>query len=421
MRLHDEADQLIRGMYSGRTAWAARERARELKAGAAFATVREDNEASAALYRLVYGLPKANRLMSIEPILPQIGPQAGNTGMDALLHFARFSTKWRREPEEWICDTDDARRQAGSLARHLFALYSTPDALDAAWLSGFGAQAENYRQWFVHLSGGGKLENLDFPMPMTHKAAHFFLQAPANYSLPAALRFGQIRALGGSTFLAQAISETFLSELQPDESFWLSVMHFFVNHPHLPAAQIGPLVDYLKFLKFGDNPDGDPSFTMKGRTLDALQKRMADWHATLARLGWKVKREWNPSGLLSFDKVAKDPLSAAMCHWRVTELTDTMALAEEGSIMRHCVRSYQDACIKGEKTIFSLRLTLSDNKAVRRLLTIEVNLHRRAVVQVRGKCNQALGQMRGNRRMMLARDILREWARSQHLGIACSL
>ena len=412
---------MIRGMYSGQTAWAARERARELKSGAAFATVREDAAASAALYRLVYGLPKASGLMTIEPILPQIGPQSGNTGIDALLHFARFSAQWRREPEAWACDTDDPRQQAGSLARHLFALYPTPDPLDAAWLSGFGEQAETFRQWFVHLSGGGKLEHLTFPMPMTHKAAHFFLQAPVNYTLPAALRYGQILALGGGAALADALSETFLSELQPDEPFWFSVIHFFVNNPALPTAQVGPLADYIKFLKSGDNFEGDSTFTMKGRTLDALQKRMENWHATLARLGWKVKREWKSSGLLPLDKVAKDPLSAAMCHWRISELTDTMALAEEGSVMRHCVRSYQDACIKGDKAIFSLRLTLSDNKAVRRLLTIEVNLHRRAVVQVRGKCNQSLGQMRGNRRMMLARDILREWTRSQHLGIACSL
>jgi hypothetical protein len=58
---------------------------------------------------------------------------------------------------------------------------------------------------------------------------------------------------------------------------------------------------------------------------------------------------------------------------------------------------------------------------MRRLLTIEVNNHRRAIVQVRGKCNQTLSAMRGNHRMMQTRDILKSWAHTNHLGIACPL
>jgi hypothetical protein len=40
---------------------------------------------------------------------------------------------------------------------------------------------------------------------------------------------------------------------------------------------------------------------------------------------------------------------------------------------------------------------------------------------VRGNCNQALAAMHGHRRMLLARKVLRDWARQRHLGIACSL
>ena len=50
-----------------------------------------------------------------------------------------------------------------------------------------------------------------------------------------------------------------------------------------------------------------------------------------------------------------------------------------------------------------------------------LNNPRRAIVQVRGKCNQALTAMRGNHRMMQTRDILKSWAQSSHLGIACAL
>jgi hypothetical protein len=421
-----EADRLIRGMYAGKVAWAARERARELKLGAAFATVREDDDATAALYRLIYGLNARNRLTTIEPVSPRIGLQAGNTGLDALLHFARFHNRWQRDPEDWTPDANDSFGQVGSLARHLFARYPLPRFLDAAWLSGFGECAEACREWFAHLGEGGKLEAIAFPLSMTHRAAHHFLLAPDEFSIPAALRYGQIRAFGGRESLAWAVAETFLSDLQPDEPFWLSVLHFFINYPEIPARQVGPILDYIRFRKFGGSGNGsdapEPRFSIKGRTPIALLARMEEWHEALARMGRKTQQAWESSGMAPLERIEKDSLSAATCHWRIVELTDSLSLLEEGRDMRHCVRSYQDGCVKGEKSIWSLRLTLSDNPNVpRRLLTIEVNHHRRAIVQIRGKCNQTLGGMRGNRRMILARDVLRDWARQQHLGIACSL
>jgi len=421
-KLHAEADRMIRAIYTGQMGWAARERAEQLKLGAAFAMVREAGDATAALHQLVYGLKDRTRLIAIEPLIPSLGPQPGNTGLDALLHFARYSERWLRAPEDWVPWTDDARGQVGLLARHLFARYPLPAFLDAAWALGFDGNAEAYRDWYVHLGSGGKLEAISFPMPMTHRAAHFFLQAPTRITIPAAMRWGQIRALGGSKALAQAVAETFLAELQSDEVFWLSVIHFLVNHPELPPSQVGSVVDFVHSRKFGSCGDApEPSFMMKGRTLDALLRRMEEWHETLARLGKKAQQAWSPSGIAPLETVERDRLSAATCNWRIVEITESVALAEEGQTMRNCVSSYQDACVKGQTSIWSLRLTLSDDRTLRRLLTIEVNNHRRAVVQVRGKCNRPLGAMRGNRRMMYARDVLREWARSQHLGIACSL
>src|SRR2546423_9034178 len=89
-RLHAEADRLIRGMYLGQVGWAARERARELKLHAVFATVRGDPGASAALHRLVHGPPGRGRLVAIPPVVESLGPQPGDTGVGALLPFARL-------------------------------------------------------------------------------------------------------------------------------------------------------------------------------------------------------------------------------------------------------------------------------------------------------------------------------------------
>jgi hypothetical protein len=409
-------------MYLGRIGWAARERAREQKLGAVFAAVRGDAGASAALHRLIHG-PETSRLVAIEPVLRSLGPQAGNTGLDALLYFARSHECWLRASEEWMPETENPREQVGALARHLFARYPLPAFLDAAWLSGCSPAAEAQREWFVHLGRGGKLETIQFPLPMTHRAAHHFLLAPQEFTIPAALRCGQIRALGGSEALARAVAETFLSEFQADEPFWLSVIHFFVNHPELPVAQVGPVVDYVQFRKYGSGGDDppEPEFAMKGRTAEALLKRMEEWHEALARLSRKGHHTWSPTGIDPLERIEKDPFSTLTCHWRILEITDIIALADEGRAMRHCARSYHHRCLKGESSIWSLRVSYSSSRAVHRLLTIEVNNQRRSVVQVRGKLNQSLSAMRGSRRMMLARDVLRDWARQQHLGIACSL
>jgi hypothetical protein len=421
--LHEEADALIRAMYLGRVGWGARERARELKLRAVFAAVREDAGASAALHRLIYGLQERTALVAIEPVLGSLGPQAGNTGLDALLHCARAYERWQQQPEEWAPESEDRREQLGSLARHLFCRYPAPVFLDAAWLSGSSPLGEAERDWFVHLGQGGKLEAISFPLPMSHRAAHHFLLAPDAFSIVAALRYGQIQALGGSTGIAHAVAESFLAEQQCDEPFWLSVVHFLINHPELPGAQIGPVLDYLRFRKFGtggsDAPE--PEFSMKGRTVEALLKRMDEWHAALARLGKGGRQKWEPSGIAPLERTEKDPLSSATCTWRVLEITDSMALAEEGRAMRHCVRSYQTACLKGETAIWSLRIAFSGSSTVRRLLTLEVNLHRRAIVQARGNCNQLPSAMGNRQRMRLARTLLRAWANREHLGIACSL
>ncbi|MDX1934119.1 MAG: PcfJ domain-containing protein [Capsulimonadales bacterium] len=422
-RLHQEADGLIRAMYTGKVGWSARERAIDLKRRAVFATLRADDEATAALHRLIYGLPLADRFLSLEPVLSTLGPQSGNTGFDLLLHLARFHREWLREPEEWRADTDDRGELTSALLRHLFSIYPLPRFLDAGWMSGFTEDAEAQRGWFAHLGLGGKLEALRFPLPMTHRAAHHFLQSPESFSIVAALRRGQIVALGGSEALARTVAESFLAERQSDEEFWLSVVTFLVRHPELPPSQIGPVLDFIRFRRFGSgkNDAPEPRFSMKGRTVDALLRRMEEWHETLARLGQKVRQTWEPTGIPPLDRIERDRLSSATCHWRIVELTDTLSLAEEGREMRHCVRSYSEGCLKGDKSVWSLRLTLSDNPALRRLLTIEVNNHRRSIVQVRGKCNRTLSAMRGNHRMMLARDVLKQWAYSNRLGIGCGL
>ena len=123
--------------------------------------------------------------------------------------------------------------------------------------------------------------------------AHHFLQAPDHFTVEAALRWGQVRGLGGSKPLAHAVAATRLGSSFEAEDFWGTVVLFFVNHPELDPAQVGPVVDYLHHQRFVPQEvlieEGDlvglgppqPDLSMKGRTPRSLLRQVGDWRERL--------------------------------------------------------------------------------------------------------------------------------------------
>ncbi|MCW3053261.1 MAG: hypothetical protein JWN14_2431 [Chthonomonadales bacterium] len=362
--------------------------------------------------------------LSIGPAVPYLGPQPGNTFLDSLLMLALRHAGWQQEPELWKPVAGSPRQQFHAFARHLFPGYDVPAFLDTAWFEGFTPHGESHRDWFLHIRSGQNIRSVEVPVVLTSMAAHHFLQAPENDSIVSALRWGQILALGGDASLAHAVAETRLSDILPDEPFWHSVLHFFVNQPDLSPHRVGPLVDYIHARKFGETTDfnlaPEPGFSMKGRTLPALQKRMEEWHALLAKEAKRPSVSWEPSGIAPFVVTERDPFGATN-DWTLLELTTNKALQEEGSEMRNCVRTYAEGCQRGTTSIWSLRIRSGRNERYRSLLTIEVNNTRRAIVQVRGMCNKALPSMHHSPRMKIAEEMLRRWARESRLSTACTL
>jgi hypothetical protein len=429
--LHQPADALIRSIYEKRVAWGARQTAYQQKLRAAYATIKADPEASSAWQRLLNHLGHRSDLLAIEPMIPALGPQPGNTGLDGLLMLAIRHGQWLRQPEEWEPERLGARRQFLALARHLLCRYHVPIFLDAAWFEGFTPDAAQHRNWFVHIGSGQNIRSADVPVRLTKMAAHHFMSAPIDSSIVAALRWGQTLALGGSEYLAQSIAASRLGSILPDEPFWEAVIHFFVNNPAMDTSRVGPIVDFIYTHKFGEcvgrAPDGtadydapEPDFTMKGRTLVALQRRVDEWHELLAKDAKRPRTVWEPSGVAPL-RIEERDRHGTLNTWTILELLDSRALQEEGREQRHCVWTYRDACLRGVSSIWSLRVRSANDARMRRLLTIEVNNARRAIVQVRGRCNQTLGAYRGNGRLKTAGEILRRWAQEQRLSIACSL
>ena len=72
--------------------------------------------------------------------------------------------------------------------------------------------------------------------------------------------------------------------------------------------------------------------------------------------------------------------------WRISELLSSRELEDEGRAQGHCVASYAVSCRRGLCSIWSLRCETENG--VKRLLTVELNMKTREIVQARGKGNR---------------------------------
>lgn len=332
--------------------------------------------------------------------------------VDGLIQLARCHRRFLRRPQDWRAKTHNARRQFASLTRHLVARYPVPAFLDAAWLR---ADAGDYRDWFVRLGAGENLRAAKSPIELTNRILHHFLRAPEGCPIELALRRGQILAFGGDEALVRAVAATRLSDRFDEEAFWVTVLRFFVRHPTLDRAQVGPIVDYLQSQRFERrqafvargvrrwHEPPQPNLSMKGRTPRALLREVERWHTELGRCTTGVS--WPASGIGELEyEVGKRGRDLRV--WRIRELLSAAELQEEGRAMRHCVVSYAGTCRVGGAAIFTMELHGFDG--VQKRQTIEVRGQQR-IVQCRGKCNRLPGDAE--------KQILLRWARQEGLSI----
>ena len=356
---------------------------------------------NAFLRLLLRTIESKTDLLSAEPVLDEYGDNAGNSFVEALECIARHYAGWLRLPEAWQPTTRNTYRQFSSLVRHLFAKYEVPAFMDAVWFAGGGREADRRRDWFLHLGLGNNIRTADLPLPYTKKMAHHFMRAPSHLSVEAALRWGQVLGLGGSERTANAVLTTSLVRDFRHDEFWTGVLRWFIAHPMLDPVHFGPIVDFVRHRKFGTenvlSEDGtvdrrplDPTFTMKGRTPQALLRRVDEWHRELGKDSRVPDVTWEPSGIGWLIQRERDPDTDAVRLWTIRELTSQRELAAEGRHLRHCVATYGESCRQRCCSIWSLGVHLGERR--KRMVTIEVR--KRAIVQVRGKSNRAAERAR---------------------------
>jgi PcfJ-like protein len=350
-----------------------------------------------------------------------VGRECYGEIVDGLLSLATHHEEWIRPVETWTPEMNNPRPQFASLARHLLAAFPVPAFMTSVWLKGLGAIGRRHQGWFIHIGSGKSIRELELPLPYTKKMAHHFLQAPDHFTVEAALRWGQVRGLGGSKELAYAVAATRLAEPMECEEFWLTVIQFLVNHPDMALAHVGPIVEYLHDQRFVREEHFDlvrdevtwrvpqPDLSMKGRTPRSLLRRVHEWQTRIGAAGKRPGLRWAPRGQGVFRRVEPGAAGKGVRVWTVRELLTSTELRAEASAMHHCVDTYASLCYMGVASIWSM--TVEDQQGRRRVLTIEVDPTKAAVVQASRCCN-------GGARPK-DREIMGHWAKERGLTVEC--
>jgi hypothetical protein len=337
-----------------------------------------------------------------------------------LLALASHREDWLRPADDWLPSGAGPLPEFASLVQHLLAGYPVPLFMVSVWFWRADAEGRRRQDWYKHLGLGRNIRTADIPLPLTKRMAHEFTQAPDHYSVEKAMRWGQVRGLGGSKALAQTVVATRLGRSFEHEDFWRTVVHFFVNHPELDFAHVGPIVDYLHhqrfvpqdvFLEEGAIVDDplQPNLSIKGRTPRSLLRQVAEWHARLRYRPEVADLRWWRSRIGEFRLIESDGQGQAERCWTIQELLSSGELVREGAAMRHCVASYARACASRKTSIWSMRCDSAGRRY--RALTIEVDLPTKTIWQARRR-NNALPTAK-------LRRIMEQWARQEGLRIEC--
>jgi PcfJ-like protein len=335
-----------------------------------------------------------------------------DTILDGLRALTEHRKDWLRPLDTWRPVGSNPIPLFSSLAHHLLADFPVPPVLVSAWFRGDGFQARQQQRWFKRAGKGISLRTVGFPIALTRRMAHEFAHAPAHYHADFALRWAQVRGLGGPDKLARAVAATRLGREFRHDEFWVSVLHFFINHPKFDLIHVDPIVEFLHAQKFAfrraiigqdteiyiDPPQ--PDLSLKGWSEASLLRRVEEWKARGKVEAVRELIRWDRSGigeLVACDEQGRD--------WTIRELLDSDALVAEGQAMDHCAATYTLWCAKRLTTIWSVGIERPEGRE--RVATVEVDPATRGIVQAKARSNDEPDES------CLA--IIRQWASQEAL------
>jgi len=304
-----------------------------------------------------------------------------------------------RRPEDWICrlKSRSEERRFIDLVRFTFAKFPVPAHLERVWIedvdddfvddvraraqrpnAGRRARPDLIR-WYIVAAQGGSLHKRVAHPYMSKFETHHFLNAPSQLATgQAAFWYAIARAQADAAGLAIKVAQTRLQDFSIASTFWKDVARVFVRN-RTSVREMNDLIDFIAAAKAQDE-----AFSLKGRTLPALRRRMEEWHRALAKRQSICGGAWAGRALPDVDYVAGKEEKKAV--WRFRQIKTGNDLFREGQRMHHCVGSYKALCMSGEVSIWSLscEFPISHlNKGV----TIEVR-RSGVIVQCRGYANR---------------------------------
>ena len=370
----------------------------------AFHTLNDNPEAQQAFGQLILHVEKYSILLWHQKAIGRYGDVPTNTYLSALGQLAYHHKDWLRPLKDWRPDSHKPRNQFRTLARHLLAKYDVPPFFDSAFFQGSTDDARTQQGWFKHVGNGQNIRTAGVPMNITKRMAHLITQQKNNrHTIYQTFRRIQFEAFAGHRHSSWELAHSPLGDSLENEDFWETVVHFLANQTFLDRSYINPIIDYIRNQKFTPQrfpqPDGTetegppphPNFCMKGRSINKLIRQVDIWHQELTGMEDVAFETWQPSGFKEMEHVEFNPELKRNVQWSLHELITSQQLYAEGRIMHHCAGSYAKRCLAGEKSLWSLRAldldAAEENQIQEHVLTIEVDIKKKAVVQNAGKFN----------------------------------
>lgn len=291
------------------------------------------------------------------------------------------------------------------LVRFAFARYPAPRHLEAAWtgdplyriaddprrrdemalpalpagVAPASSTAADLRHWHILVAQGGSLHREATGTFLTKAETHHFVTAPAEVTTAAnAFWYAIARAAGANRPRAVALGTTKLADFSAGASFWREAARYFVRTG--PAVtEVNDLVDFLAATRAED-----PGFSLKGRSLEALRRRMEAWHRALRKANVVCGGSWAGHPLADAEYETGSAERPAV--WRFRQIRTGNDLFREGQRMHHCVVAYKGHCMAGLTSIWSLTSEFPLGH-VNRGLTLELRPDG-SIVQARGFANR---------------------------------